>query len=212
MRTRFLNIDYFSPIQALEPQAFLHLPVPHLPPPPSLSSFNDLFTSFASPLHVSSALHDLPLDSALSDFLSAVLPHRIDHADIEHSDAAAPTPRFRETRLSQGSVFVPKRKLDLTDAVFGVLSVFLNLQEAEVLYEEKEVESQGTCGTETLEIGLPNKDNRDASRYEVIQFETPEPNVFLEDACSFEKYEIQNLSEVPDNENNQVICPKKFQY
>ncbi|XP_030933849.1 protein SHORTAGE IN CHIASMATA 1 [Quercus lobata] len=193
MRTRFLNIDYFSPIQALEPQAFLHLPVPHLPPPPSLSSFNDLFTSFASPLHVSSALHDLPLDSALSDFLSAVLPHRIDHADIEHSDAAAPTPRFRETRLSQ--------------------------QEAEVLYEEKEVESQGTCGTETLEIGLPNKDNRDASRYEVIQFETPEPNVFLEDACSFEKYEIQNLSEVPDNENNQEMlrqaltmqCPYEVQ-
>ena len=35
--------------------------------------------------------------------------------------------------------------------------VCVNLQqEAEVLYEEKEVESQGTCGTETLEIGLPN--------------------------------------------------------
>ncbi|KAK9994480.1 hypothetical protein SO802_024183 [Lithocarpus litseifolius] len=197
MRTRFLNIDYFSPIQALEPQTFLHLPVPHLPPPPlpppSLSSFNDLFTSFASPLHVSSALHDLPLDSALSDFLSAVLPHRIDHADIEHSDAAAPTPCFRETRLSQ--------------------------QEAEVLYEEKEVESQGNCGTETPEIGLPNKDNGDASRYEVIQFETPEPNVFLEDACSFEKYEIQNLSEVPDNENDQEMlrqaltmqCPYEVQ-
>ena len=35
--------------------------------------------------------------------------------------------------------------------------VCVNLQqEAEVLYEEKEVESQGTCGTETLEIELPN--------------------------------------------------------
>nr|POE64626.1 protein shortage in chiasmata 1 [Quercus suber] len=98
--------------------------------------------------------------------------------------------------------------------------VCVNLQqEAEVLYEEKEVESQGTCGTETLEIGLPNKDNRYASRYEVIQFETPEPNVFLEDACSFEKYEIQNLSEVPDNENNQEMlrqaltmqCPYEVQ-
>ena len=165
MRTRFLNIDYFSPIQALEPQTFLHLPVPHLPPPPlpppSLSSFNDLFTSFASPLHVSSALHDLPLDSALSDFLSAVLPHRIDHADIEHSDAAAPTPCFRETRLSQvktislslssvdvfelfedfsscsGLVFVLKRKLDLTDAGFCVLSVFLNLVSSVLKFELK---------------------------------------------------------------------------
>ena len=44
---------------------------------------------------------ELKPPTPISDFLSAVLPHRIDHADIEVFDATAPTPRFRETRLSQ---------------------------------------------------------------------------------------------------------------
>nr|POE65535.1 hypothetical protein CFP56_47131 [Quercus suber] len=43
---------------------------------------------------------DLKPPTPISDFLSTVLPHRINHVDIEVFDAAAPTPCFRETRLS----------------------------------------------------------------------------------------------------------------
>ena len=42
---------------------------------------------------------DLKPPTPISNFLSAVLPHRIDHVDIEVSDAAAPTPCFRKTQL-----------------------------------------------------------------------------------------------------------------
>ena len=39
---------------------------------------------------------DLKPPTSISDFLSVVLPYRIDHTDIEVSDATAPTPRFRK--------------------------------------------------------------------------------------------------------------------
>ena len=38
---------------------------------------------------------DLKPPTPISDFLFVILPYRIDHTDIEVSDAAAPTPRFR---------------------------------------------------------------------------------------------------------------------
>ena len=38
---------------------------------------------------------DLKPPTLISDFLFVVLPYRIDHTDIEVSDATAPTPRFR---------------------------------------------------------------------------------------------------------------------
>ncbi|KAL4627400.1 hypothetical protein ACB092_05G163100 [Castanea dentata] len=69
-----------------------HMPMPYLP-----------LLHFVSPLalHVSLALHNLPLDSALSNFLSAVLPCHINCADIKDSDATTPTLCFCETRLLQ---------------------------------------------------------------------------------------------------------------
>lgn len=103
MRTRFLNIDYFSPSQTLEPLTFLHLPVPRLSPAP-LSTFHDL-VPFVSPLNVFLPIHSFPIHSALSKFFSAVLPHHIDDAKIE--DLGAPVPSqsrnacFDEARLSQ---------------------------------------------------------------------------------------------------------------
>ena len=39
---------------------------------------------------------DLKPPTPISDFLFVVLPYRIDHTDIEVSDATAPTPRFRK--------------------------------------------------------------------------------------------------------------------
>ena len=44
---------------------------------------------------------DLKPPTPIFDFLSTILPHCIDHANIEVSDAAAPTPHFGETRLLQ---------------------------------------------------------------------------------------------------------------
>ena len=39
---------------------------------------------------------DLKPPTSISDFFSVVLPYRIDHTDIEVSDATAPTPCFRK--------------------------------------------------------------------------------------------------------------------
>jgi len=91
MRTRFLNIDYFSaeppppppppsssPAQTL---TFLDLPVPRLPSALPLASEQDLLCSGSlSAISVSLELHRLEIDPALSRFLTDVVPQFIDDA------------------------------------------------------------------------------------------------------------------------------------
>lgn len=77
MRTRFLNTDYFSS-SLIETLSFLNLPVPHLAPPPPEHDLLS-FLRFFDPLEtLSLPIERPPIDSALSKFISAVLPHFID--------------------------------------------------------------------------------------------------------------------------------------
>ncbi|KAL3714165.1 hypothetical protein ACJRO7_006153 [Eucalyptus globulus] len=92
MRTRFLNIDYFSaelpppppPPPSLSPAqtlSFLDLPVPRLPSAFPLASEQDLLCSGSlSAIGVSLELHRLEIDPALSRFLTDVVPQFIDDA------------------------------------------------------------------------------------------------------------------------------------
>jgi len=78
MRTRFLNTDYFSssPVDTL---SFLNLPVPHLAPPPPPEQELHRLLRFFHPLEtLSLPIERPPIDSALSKFISSVLPHFID--------------------------------------------------------------------------------------------------------------------------------------
>lgn len=92
MRTRFLATDYSSttstatggggPVETLD---FVRLPLPHLPPPnyPSFSA-NFLQSFDEIPVFgISCEIDKLPIDDALSIFLSDVLPHFVDGAGFE---------------------------------------------------------------------------------------------------------------------------------
>ncbi|KZV46919.1 hypothetical protein F511_06161 [Dorcoceras hygrometricum] len=83
MRTRFLATEHSA--AAVQPLEVVRLPPPHIPPPdiPPFSadlvrSFND-FAVFI----VSEEIDKLPIDDALSIFLSDVLPHFVDGAGCE---------------------------------------------------------------------------------------------------------------------------------
>lgn len=101
MRTRFLNIDYFTPnpFQTLETPTFLHLPIPNLP-------HHNLSTSdvlralrFDSFLKVSLQIEQLPINAALSKFFSDVLPQNI-AVDVAEFEAAVSSPtRSNELRF-----------------------------------------------------------------------------------------------------------------
>lgn len=77
MRTRFLNTDYFTSYPSPEETlSFLKLPIPHLPP--RLLSFEEDFSRFDSQANISLEVERLPIDSALSKFISQVIPEIID--------------------------------------------------------------------------------------------------------------------------------------
>ncbi|BBG98288.1 shortage in chiasmata 1 [Prunus dulcis] len=189
MRTRYLNIDYFTvtPIQALETLTFLHLPIPHLAHS-HLSTFNGLhFLHFDSVLEFSLQIEQLPIETALSKFFSDVLPQSID-LDAPDFEIVPSSPTSRS---------------------FGSGSHGLQFSEkAEVLKREKELENQLTFASGPLEIEIRKKDNgrtdeeKDAIKYNVLQFETQELDVFLENAYIYEKEEIQIISEVQETQIN----------
>ncbi|KAK7270851.1 hypothetical protein RJT34_26329 [Clitoria ternatea] len=144
MRTRFLNNDYFTlpPSQRPETLSFLNLPVPSLPPPPPSAVHHHLH--FDPPLHLSLHIDPLPIDAALSTFLSSAIPHRI------HLSSSA------ENRNREG---INKAAVALS--------------------------------------------GRNDVVYETIQFETPELDALLENACFFtEKERMQMLSHTPEVENS----------
>ncbi|KAI6672344.1 hypothetical protein NL676_000250 [Syzygium grande] len=87
MRTRFLNIDYFSvgppppppPSSPAQTLAFLDLPVPHLPSAPPLASGQDLLCfGSLSAIEASLELGRLEIGPALSRFLTDVVPRFVD--------------------------------------------------------------------------------------------------------------------------------------
>ncbi|WCJ36641.1 shortage in chiasmata 1 [Euphorbia peplus] len=77
MRTRFLNNEFFFTSRD-ETLSFLNLPIPHLPPPPPFPNFEQHLSRSDFIPDVSLEISRLPIDSALSKFLSQVLPQKID--------------------------------------------------------------------------------------------------------------------------------------
>ncbi|KAM2384525.1 hypothetical protein ACFXTH_041948 [Malus domestica] len=201
MRTRYLNIDYFTatPTQTPDSTTFLHLPIPHLPPSNLSTPFDGLQLSrFDSELEVSLQIEQLPIGDALSKFFSDVLPQKIviDVADLEAGDSSPSSRSF-----GSGS-----RELQFSE------------QKAEDLKEEKRSEDQITFGSKTHEADFRKKDNgrrdaeKDAHPYEMLHFETPELDVFLENAYIYEKEGLPFLSEVPEAENNLEMLNRTLEF
>ncbi|KAB2596669.1 hypothetical protein D8674_032119 [Pyrus ussuriensis x Pyrus communis] len=201
MRTRYLNIDYFTatPTQTPESTTFLHLPIPHLPPSNLSTAFDGLqLPRFDSELEVSLQIEQLPIGAALSKFFSDVLPQEIviNVADFEAVDSSPSSRSF-------GS---------------GIRELQFWEQKAEDLKEEKGSEDPITFGSETHGTDFRKKDNgrrdaeKDAHPYEMLRFETPELDVFVENAYIYEKEGLPFLSEVPEAENNLEMLNRTLEF
>ncbi|KAF3432993.1 hypothetical protein FNV43_RR24095 [Rhamnella rubrinervis] len=181
METQLLNIDCFEDTanKALENLTFLQFPVAHIPPSSPTSTFLDiLILCLDSAFEVSLGIDKLPIDSALSKFFSDVLPQNVD-GDLVDFEAHFPYSRRKS---------------------------FASEEEAEALNGEKEVDCHRPSELETLEIPKKSSgstaDYRYTHQYEIIQFETPELDVLLENASFFGKEELHTLSNIPEIENN----------
>ncbi|XP_057952436.1 protein SHORTAGE IN CHIASMATA 1 isoform X2 [Malania oleifera] len=186
MRTRFLVIDYFTPssLQTLgSPLPFLRLPLPQLPSPSPLSASEALLSCFDSVPSFSLDIESLPIHGALSRFLSDALPQNVplQTGDFEISRSETQREYSLNERRSSSSEIVEVRI-------------------SEVLYEEMEVRSHMTFGSETLEEqNEANVCNRD---FRILQFETPELDLFLENSCFSGKEEIQIPFEFSETDSN----------
>ncbi|KAE8651474.1 protein SHORTAGE IN CHIASMATA 1 [Cucumis sativus] len=179
MRTRFLHIDYF----ASETHSFHSLPVPHLISIP-FSTLSDLLHFHFLP-QFSLPIHNLSIhSSALAKFFDHVLPRTI-HDDVHH--ASDPSSRLQGIFSSE-----------------SVQTRFLE-EEAKGTYEENMEGDWKNFGSETSEIEFVKKDtgadakNRNLA-YDVIQFETPQLDAYLENALLFEKEEAQVLTVLSEAE------------
>ncbi|KAK8657201.1 hypothetical protein V6N13_035453 [Hibiscus sabdariffa] len=177
MRTRFLNVDYLSASQSpTGTLSFLNLPPPRLPPHISNFNVDDLLRFDPLPnVNLPLETEKLPIEAALSKFLSEAIPQFID-VDIRD---------FEDTRFPSGNA-----------------GARFSEEEAMVCNEEKEAGSRRTFGYEILE-----KDNvtcaadKDVRRFDMILFETPELDTFLDNAHFSEK-EIETFPEMPEINNN----------
>ncbi|XP_023635371.1 protein SHORTAGE IN CHIASMATA 1 isoform X2 [Capsella rubella] len=92
MRTRFLNIDYFStpPSQVFETLGFLNLPAPDNFPAPLVCDGVEERLRFSSIENVCIPIGNLPIEAALSKFLSDVVPDRVsvDYEVFEIDDSS----------------------------------------------------------------------------------------------------------------------------
>ncbi|KAK4280356.1 hypothetical protein QN277_011988 [Acacia crassicarpa] len=183
MRSRFLNIDYFSlaPPESTETLAFLHLPVPCLPCPPPSTVQDHLH--FHSTLHASLHIDRLRIDNALSNFLSGVLPQRID-VDYQYFEGAMPS---NHNCLSSYSSRISQEAVDVFEEN--------EMENCRILDSGADIEfsneRKSTALTENNE-----------SRCDMTQFETPELDVLLESSCFPEEVVMQILDETSENEHN----------
>ncbi|XVF09866.1 hypothetical protein REPUB_Repub07fG0134000 [Reevesia pubescens] len=176
MRTRFLNSDYFTTSQSpTEIVSFLNLPPPHLPPS-HLSISNDDLLHFDPLINVPLETEKLPIDTALSKFLSEAIPQFIDVDFREFEDILSPS---------------------------GNVGASFSQKEAVVCDEEKEVQSQRAFGSEILEKDNVNSaDDKDVQWFDVLLFETPELDTFL-DNVHFSEKEVETFSGIPEIDNIQ---------
>ncbi|PPR94414.1 hypothetical protein GOBAR_AA26258 [Gossypium barbadense] len=163
MRTRFLNVDYLSAFQSpAETLSFLNLPPLHFPP--HASNFSDNLLHFDSFLNLPLQTERLPIDAALSNFLSKAIPPFID-VDIRD---------FKDTRFPSGNA-----------------SAKFSAEEEATVCTEKE-EDNVTCGAD-----------KDVRRLDVILFETPEMDTFLDNAHFSEK-EIETFYGISEIVNSKL--------
>ncbi|CAL5364370.1 unnamed protein product [Camellia sinensis] len=176
MRTRFLSIDYLNsaPIHALQTLEFLRLPPPHLPPP--FQTFEEEEEHHHH--HLLRCFDDVP---ALSLSLHTdTLP--IDNAlskffsDVVPSFIHLQTGDFSNTHSSSG------------DARFYKRRNFSPRSNAEAKPPEEKNES----------IFYGKEENG----FEVVEFELPELDLFLENACFFEEEKVQLFDAVGEADNN----------
>ncbi|XP_050385730.1 protein SHORTAGE IN CHIASMATA 1 [Argentina anserina] len=173
MRTRFLNLDYFTPtpIQTLETLTFLHLPIPNLHH--SNLSASDVLRAavrFDPLLHLSLPIEQLPIADALSNFFAAVLPQHL-AVDVSDFDAAA---------KSEKADVLGKQKGPENQITAGLAP---------------------EIGFHKEDGGRREVDN-DALQCEVLKFETLELDEFLENSYIYEKDEMPILLEVPEETLN----------
>ncbi|CAJ2666678.1 protein SHORTAGE IN CHIASMATA 1 [Trifolium pratense] len=183
MRTRFLNNDYFTlpPSQTIP---FLHLPVPRLPAPPSSAVNHHLHLLYSPFPDVSLHIDPFPIQSALSSFLSSVLPHKI---NLQSHDLEVPIPD-----LASSVANYQNRK---GEADF-VLEDYVSDGDIEFSNESKTV----------------TRSDENEVVYEPIQFEAPEQlDALLENVCFTEKERMQMLSQTPEVENSmEMLMPESL--
>ncbi|XVF50815.1 hypothetical protein PTKIN_Ptkin04bG0133800 [Pterospermum kingtungense] len=183
MRTRFLNTDYFTASPTGAPN-FLNLPPPDLPHS-HISIFNDGNLLHFDPL-LNACLQPerLPIDAALSKFLSEAIPQFIDVDFRDFEDTLSPN-------RNVGAKFSEK--------------------EAVLCNDESEAGSQITIGSEILERDNVTSSDDKEQLFEVILFETPELDTFLQNPYVSKK-EIETFSGIPEIDNNQDETDPMLQY
>ncbi|XP_037496418.1 protein SHORTAGE IN CHIASMATA 1 isoform X2 [Jatropha curcas] len=193
MRTRFLNIDYFTSLQSpSETLSFLNLPIPRLPPS-RLPNFEEHLFRFDPEPNISPKIGRLPIEAALSKFISEVTPQKI---DVDYGGFEDHQPRNAEVCAGQQWRFSS-----------GTNQVECSKAEAEAFYEDNEDRIQTAYGCEALEKDNERIVDEHIRRFEFIQFEIPELDEFPEQVC-FSEEGMQILSEVPDIENDpNFLCP-----
>ncbi|CAI8593676.1 unnamed protein product [Vicia faba] len=173
MRTRYLNNDYFTlpPSHRHESTPFLHLPVPRLPTP--LSSSVDHHLNFYSSLpDVSLHIDPFPIHSALSSFLSLVLPHKIAIPIPDPSSSVTDYPESNNSLLREAD-FIFEDRVSNADIEFSKESKTVTLSnESEVVYEPFQFETPEQMDT------------------------------LLENVCFTKKERMQMLSHTPEAENS----------
>ncbi|XP_042505703.1 protein SHORTAGE IN CHIASMATA 1 [Macadamia integrifolia] len=192
MRTRFLCVDYFKrpSIEGLDNLSFFRLPLPHFPPSnicdgEEIFCFNSISSDF-------SEIERLPVENALSRFLSDVLPHTI---DIDNGQIPV-------TRIQ--SACADGLKSDENRRNFTSTASELQFEEEEADYEYDKEESLLACRSGNVEIKILTEENEftdeeENNRFKVIRLETPELDCFLEEHAHYsQKVDGQIFSQISE--------------
>ncbi|XWS61157.1 hypothetical protein CRYUN_Cryun07bG0101500 [Craigia yunnanensis] len=204
MRTRFLNIDYLTTSQSpIETLNFLTLP----PLICHLRIFLSSTTIFSTLIRSSTCL-STPRDCRSTPLSPSSCPKQFLSSSMSISEIS-------KILGLQVEMSAPGSLCSFLPTVLELLPLddFLDLQkEAMVCNEEKEAGSQITFGSKILEKdNVPSADDKDVQRFEVILFEAPELDTFLDNAHFSEK-EIETFSAIPEIDNNQDETDPIMQY
>ncbi|KAL1198340.1 Protein SHORTAGE IN CHIASMATA 1 [Cardamine amara subsp. amara] len=148
MRSRFLNIDYFSTPSSLvfETLGFLNLPPPDNFPEPLVCDDEDDRLRFGSIENVCLPIGNLPIEAALSKFLSDVVPDRVsvDYGAFEIHDSSSRRGDFSNEK-NEGDTIEDKATLNI-----------IHFETPELDFEMEEMLSSKRedlhCFSEVLEI------------------------------------------------------------